>query len=136
MGNKLSMNKSNSSCLCFFVFVMSVLFLKSATSQTQGVFIPELQTIHSKLLIGVWGNIDSSERNIEFFDSRSNIIMKSNNHLSYYFSKDSTDNVLVSGYHPNWPPFECLLSLISIDTLSVSFTQLGVPEINELFIKK
>lgn len=78
--------------------------------------------IDSKLIIGFWESADSNKYRIEFTDELWAVKLKANVGVAnvYFFSKDSTGMMQLSGWAPNWPPYDCRLYLNTNDTLYAS----------------
>ena len=91
--------------------------------------------IEANLLLGFWETTDSLKSKIEFIDLKSEIQLTIPEHHPYYFYKDSLGLVSVSGFYPNWPPYDCELKLNTSDTLEITFSQLGITHYLKMFQK-
>ncbi len=78
--------------------------------------------IDSKLIVGFWESADSNKYRIEFNDEQWAVKLKAEVGVAggYFFSKDSTGMMQLSGWAPNWPPYDCSLYLKASDTLEVT----------------
>lgn len=90
-----------------------------------------ITSIDIKSIVGFWQTTDSLKSKIQFIDSSWYEVildLKDNAH-PYYFIKDrqDTSKISSSGFYPNWPPFDCNLSLIDSETLEIRLSQMGVP---------
>ncbi len=112
-----------------------LLLSSSVHSQTANIFGVH-STIDSNKLIGKWYPIATTIFNIEFVNYAAEFVLEAENHHPYYFSKDSLGNIFSNGYYPMWPPPACELSLLSIDTLKVSYSHSSDAGVSYLYIKQ
>ncbi len=102
-----------------------ILFLFCYTSvytQTSPQLSIDSTRVDAKLIVGFWESSDSKKYRIEFIDEQWAVKLKADVGVAggYFFSKDSLNRITMNGYAPNWPPYDCGLKLISIDTLEIA----------------
>lgn len=78
--------------------------------------------VDAKLIVGFWESADSNKYRIEFTDEQWAVKLKADVGVAggYFFSKDSLGMMQLSGWAPNWPPYDCVLYLTANDTLEVA----------------
>jgi len=76
-------------------------------------------------LLGDWTAIDYPESKISFVNVNNIIVsLEGIQHgIGGYFFMMEQDSISVNGTAPNWPPFDCTLTLITANELKIEFYQ-------------
>ena len=128
--------------LSIFVIIMFSCFIDNAQVKNN---IDSLRKenknkkIATKSLVGTWFLRDNQEAKIEFIEDEYGITIYPKQHNTpYYFSKyNGRDSVSVYGCAMNWPPYDCILNMININTIEIKTFMYNHKETaNTIYIRK
>ena len=131
----MRLNKYILVCILFCLFTSELNaqnFSDSLRTQNQNVKLP------LSYILGKWHYQTSPDSFITFEQALNTVVTINGikHGVGNYIFNIQNDSVMVNGYAPNWPPYDCTLKYVNDTTLECLFYQYHYPKPNAIiFIK-